>query len=830
MRTSAIKFVSRLVLGVAALVLILVLANYLAGWRQRSKAVKETPRILGSELIRSVDRIEYTDNRNGVMRFKIRAVRLLEDRMGKSHLEGIEASDFKPDGSVRNQIRSEKAEYDRDHGIARFSGSVRLSFAQGIELTTNSLRYDFSSGIGETPDVISFHWERGFGRARGLRFDQKQGQLDLQDEVEFSFAQERKLSSQKRTVDTFRARARRGSLFQNSRRILLEGEVNLESSSAALQGERVEAFLDPEAMWLNTVIAEGNVACRFREPEQLTLIRGSRIQFGMEASSHALESISAVGEAELFFLSGKTEEKLRGDEIHIKLNPLVGRPKWIEGRSRVRFEARRVNEEVLLSSEYLHAEFMSDSNLIKSLQLSGSARLSMGGTAALSGQELQAKEINISFRSGDNGLALEKLRANGSARWVMRLKSARQQGHAEPDRILEASELEVFYSQEGPFLSRAHARGEVVMFESANNGASAFPMRKLSAREANFDFYPGNNCLKIFRAAGEVRLLYQTEPGAADKNGPERFQTESENIEALFDLIEGASKLRSLTQWDGFRYYDGVRNSAAGRAYYHASNQVIVLKESPIITASFGTTAGEYIEFDRPQKLLTVYNRVRSQLSPKQGQNSLFTESAPNSGGIITADAMRYWIESGRVHYEGNVRLLSENSQLEAEALDILAGGTKITAEGKVSHIVFTSAASNSPGRRDETIKSATKTSEMPMIVKSASLNYLREDRTIVYTGNVVLSYKDLVFYAARLEALLDSAGKRIEQARAQGGVRVRQSERECAGDTADYYLNPERLVIVGSPAVIFDPGKGRSLARRLTSFVADDRILIESQ
>src|SRR6266571_2987267 len=42
---------------------------------------------------------------------------------GKNLLEGVEAFHFNPDGTVRNQIRSRDAEYDRDSKKAFFPGT-----------------------------------------------------------------------------------------------------------------------------------------------------------------------------------------------------------------------------------------------------------------------------------------------------------------------------------------------------------------------------------------------------------------------------------------------------------------------------------------------------------------------------------------------------------------------------------------------------------------------------------------------------------------------------------------------------------------------------------
>ena len=80
------------------------------------------------------------------------------------------------------------------------------------------------------------------------------------------------------------------------------------------------------------------------------------------------------------------------------------------------------------------------------------------------------------------------------------------------------------------------------------------------------------------------------------------------------------------------------------------------------------------------------------------------------------------------------------------------------------------------------------------------------------------------------LDGLIAGDGRSVEHATARGKVQIRQGARICKGDTADYYLNPQKFVLLGNPAEVNDPEKGRSYAGRLTSFIADDRILLENR
>jgi len=107
-------------------------------------------------------------------------------------------------------------------------------------------------------------------------------------------------------------------------------------------------------------------------------------------------------------------------------------------------------------------------------------------------------------------------------------------------------------------------------------------------------------------------------------------------------------------------------------------------------------------------------------------------------------------------------------------------------------------------------------------------MSYLKDKNKINYSGKVSMHSKDADISSDELDAIPDAEGKKIKQATARGNVAVQYGTRSCKGDTADYSLDSKKLIVTGKPAELYDPVKGRSYARRLTSSTADDTILLE--
>jgi len=115
-------------------------------------------------------------------------------------------------------------------------------------------------------------------------------------------------------------------------------------------------------------------------------------------------------------------------------------------------------------------------------------------------------------------------------------------------------------------------------------------------------------------------------------------------------------------------------------------------------------------------------------------------------------------------------------------------------------------------------------------LIRSSHLRYLKTENSVHYTGGIILESEDLWMSSGSLDAVFEEEGRRVERAAARDKVHIRQAGREVKGDSGDYYLAPGKFVVLGQLAEISDPDKGRSSARRLTFFSADDRILLENR
>jgi lipopolysaccharide export system protein LptA len=478
----------------------------------------------------------------------------------------------------------------------------------------------------------------------------------------------------------------------------------------------------------------------------------------------------------------------------------------------------------------LTAAFGPGTKYLENIHVQKQAFLHAANNSSAIGNELHADDIRMGFRQAGERAALEKLHAEGSARWSSEPSQQPASKSREPGRILSASSLDMLYSSEGDSFESGSASGKVMISESRSPIKDQSKARRLLADRVQFYFFPGKNRLREMNASGHVQVIQENRAVNKASSTVDSFRTSSDNMKVVFLPEQNDSSIQSLAQWGSFKYQDASTSATAGRCDYDAQKETLVLKDSPQISNETNSTTGEWMEYEQKTGVLSVRGRVRSLLSSGKNEASFFTASSSSSPAIVTANEMQYWTADRRAQYTGSVQLLSENGQLQAGILNITDGGERVTAQNGIRHYMIPGRSASETQARTDKAEDAPKPESKAVEIRCSSLKYLKARNTITYEGNVTAHSGDIDLSSESLEAMIADEGGAVEHAIAYGKVTIRQGGRECKGDKADYFLDRRAFILTGNPAEILDPVKGRSFASQLTYFIADDRILLENR
>ena len=785
--------------------------NYFQTRRARPAASAQGSELLDPAALRSADRIEYSQHRAGHERFRILADRLLETKEGKNHLNGIEAFDFYPDGSVQNHIRSEQAVYDKVARNALFKGDVQIGLGQSVELATESLRYNVNSGVGETTDLVEIATPQGDGTSRGVRYQNGQS-IELLGEVDFELNR-MVLEGGKPTTRPYRMVASRASYSEGSHEVKFIGAAQLRSEHDELLGDVIESRLDPETNAILSIRSEGEASYRQQDGRSNRWLSGDRIEFGFLPSG-GIEKIVVIGNASLMSMAEGSKIEIEGGEIRMLMSPRDGGLEEIQGRFSVESRiASSSSGDTTMRGEQMQIRF-SAAGLVDEITLNQNASILRSYPTGR--DELGAVSIRLGFKASKGHAVLASILAQEFVTWKSVAETAVGKG-SEEDRVLTSDRLLLQYSDDGNYLESGRADGGTTL-TIAGASAGPMPIRRLEADWMMFDFFPENNRLSGFEGWADVRVTYDDLSNSPGGAGP--FRTSSSRIAARFDESDG--QVQEVVQSGKFTLENEVQKAWSDEAIYRAESESMVLRGSPRISNRDGVTTGRLMEYDLENRFLMVRGNVRSVLHQDMTeQNPRGANSS--SPTVVTADSMEYREKEASVRYVGAVEMLAEESQLRSRVLTILDSGAQIQAQETIEHLLWT--LPEGSGGQDETGTS----SRRRLMVRSQRMDYQRQQDRIEYRGTVLVETDDLELHADTVEVTLVPGKPSVQRAVASGRLRVLQPGRNAEGQWGEYLSDPGKFVVHGSPATIFEEGKGKSEARQLTFFSADDRILLEN-
>ena len=829
MKVAQIKLFRR---GLVALIVVVIAAvgwNYFQTWRRRAQVVQQAAKILSTEMLRSADSIEYSESSNGVLHFKLRAQRLLETRKGINLLEGIDAYDYNPDGTPKNHIQSQKAEYDRDRRKADFYGDVRIHAGTDLQLRTNSLHYDLDKNSGKTDDPLSVDSGQVHGAATGAWYDHGQGVLELRSNLDFVIRRKVLGREGAAQTDNMRVRASRGEYSETAHSMKLLGTVRIDSDNSSLSGDQVVASFTQDKKRLTSLDCIGNTEYLSKDSSGSRSLQGEHMIFGINPATRALEKIDVSQRARFLITAPDSVQELSAAELHISLDPAQNLPTGLEASEGVTFTIKRNLDQQVVQGQRLSASFVSGTNLLQQMRVWGGARMSTQSGSGGPSDDLSAQEIRLTFAAAGDRSVLKELQAEKSVSLVSAPRAAAAGKPAQPGRSLKASFLRLLYSASGEAES-GQATGKVTISGIALSDSNPVEIRRLDADNVRFEFFPHDGQLRSFDGTDHVEILYQKPPAKPGESADE-FRTSSSNVRATFRESDG--KAESMRQWGNFVYKDGARTATAATSDYDAVKNVLLLRDSPKIVDEQSTTTGELVQYDQTKKILSVHGGVRSVLkSQNSGQMTPFSSSTnASSPSVVTADLMQVWSDTSLVRYTGKVQMLAENSQLSARSLEVGDDGARVEADGDVRHLLprgeqQKSQKPEAKGQKPGVKNPKPEARSSPVLIQSAHLRYLKDQNSIRYTGNVTLQSEDTWMNSESLDATFNNDGK-IQRATAQGKLHMRQAGRDIKGERGDYDLALGQFVVTGNPAEIQDPERGKSAALRLTFFTADDRILL---
>ena len=217
-------------------------------------------------------------------------------------------------------------------------------------------------------------------------------------------------------------------------------------------------------------------------------------------------------------------------------------------------------------------------------------------------------------------------------------------------------------------------------------------------------------------------------------------------------------------------------------------------------------------------------------------RTTYFSASAQPAGQVfrsdepvhITADRLQAHRATGRARYEGRCRMWQGESVIQAAAVELFQNEKKLIASDKVTSIFVEQPKAES----GSAIKNQKEQS--PLMITAERLTYMDPERRAVYEGGVSARNGFGTLRSDQLQVFFTASGAsgsaQIERALATGKVIITQPGRRARSEQAEYFAAEDKIVLSGGSPIVEDEQRGSTTGRRLTFYLGDDRIAVDSE
>ncbi len=302
---------------------------------------------------------------------------------------------------------------------------------------------------------------------------------------------------------------------------------------------------------------------------------------------------------------------------------------------------------------------------------------------------------------------------------------------------------------------------------------------------------------------------------------------------------ELAMKFSAAGEWTEFeqsgsvRFREGDRTAQADRARMMRAADTIVLTGSAAVSDSVSRTTAQSLSFQQRSGEIRADGGVRTSFSSVERNSA--TNLAPQPAHL-SADQLLANRTSGRAVYSGHARLWQGDAVIEAASITLLRDEQRLEARDNVLALLpqeTSPTAGASSGNVGQAFQPVPSTLRNIWKARAARMTYWGAESRVRLEGDVSAQSSIGQIRSKDLELNLTSANngpKLLSKAIATGGVTVIQGDRRGSAERAEYTAAEGKFVLSGGRPTLYDTILGATTGRQLTFFLADDKILIDSE
>ena len=638
--------------------------------------------------------------------------------------------------------------------------------ARVLHLSTSSLTFEQDSGVASTDQPVSFRFPGGTGKAIGLRFDSRKGQLDLLRNVEITMEPQGMSSPTAAPVTPGDAMVIQGQsmVYHHDDGIAhLRGPAQIQYGTNGLTAQEIALELD-QNYHAQRAMATGQPQLHRSDPQRQIAVNADEF-VAIFTPSGTIGRVIADGSVRATSASTAEQDEFDAAHAELELTPVTGQPHMLTASGGTKGTAQVGAATRSFATDALQMTF-----------------------APPATPHASAQPELVHTLASATLVSIEPAKTSGTASGAAATPAAPQSAHTtKPMQTTRMSgqTFDLHFASNGQVDHLTGSGGVEVDQDQGAAGTRTSTSQNLDAR---------------FDAAGDWttvdqsgRVHYRDAQGTAEADGA--HTDHATNTATLTgNVVVTDANSRTTAQSANFAQDTGI---------LHAEGRVITAElgagQNPVGNSSDQPTriSADHLAGDRTTGHATYTGRARMW----QGQSVMEADTIELDHPTQTLTGI------GHVH-----------AVFPAAAWSPSSGSAKPTKSSS-------STPPATPAQPDLWHAQGGRLTYW----QQKSLGRLEQNAS-ADSQEASLRAPTIDFLFAPVDPAKPSGPQQLTGAIATGGVNVRQLDRRGTSQRADYTVADRKFVLSGGPPVVRDDSGNSTTGRQLTFFFADDRIVVDSE
>jgi lipopolysaccharide export system protein LptA len=697
--------------------------------------VKEAP-VLTGKVTSIVEGYKYVKTENGRETLRLLAAKDTAYEDGRHELERVDLIAFGVERGKSVRIVAERGSYLRDQSQVTFTGDVKVTSSDGLEVTTESLSYNQQSEIASTEAAVRFRQGEISGSSLGASLHAKERNLTLPNNPHVISANP---DPNKKGGSPVEIRGDRADYVEKDGVIRFEGNVSVTQGERLARADQITGVINQQTKKLERIEMRGNSFLKSQEKGKASEAQSRDMDFFFDEAQQ-LKSAVANGSARARSLEKDSPSEIAAERVEIIYMPdeKGSRVQSVTtgGRTVMKLEAvegatnQTDSSERVIEADGVQAFFREDGKNLARAEANGNAVLTVTPkkiTPDAEKKRLRAAKFNAEFYETGNAIKTFVAEPNAVAEFEPMLADSKDgKGAKRLKKTLSGKKLTANFHRQSQEVADLTVEGDARFTDGERTATAA---------------------RGVYTAANEA-VAMRGKPQLWDSSS----RASADEIDANLDTGESELRGRVRTTWFS-------RDSTGGSAPFKNRKAPVTIASDRAI-AKHREGAARYIgnarawqdddfvradtiELDKGERVMTAWGAGQSafydfEREVEKGRKQIVPVFA-------TADRIVYTDANRTAHYEGSVKIRQGTDRIDAAVADaVMDEEHKLVSLTASKNVVMTQPQRRATG--DEIVYTAA--TDIAVLTGNLAMVEDREREAVTRSAKLTLHLRD-----ARIEA-----------------------------------------------------------------------------